>query len=142
MSTYLITLPDGGKNRILADSDAFVEGLFPGKWTREDEPLPAPQAPATRWITRLAFRLRFTKGERVALKIASLDNPAADMAARVQAASVSVDLEDTQSATYIDLDREDTRAGVRMMEAAGLIGPGRAAEILDAPAQPAEVYQP
>lgn len=37
------------------------------------------------------------------------------------------------AATFIDLDRPDTRAGVQALEAAGLLIEGRALEILDAP---------
>ena len=37
------------------------------------------------------------------------------------------------AATFIDLDRPDTRAGVQALEAAGLLIQGRALEILDAP---------
>ncbi|MHB8123992.1 MAG: hypothetical protein ACYDG4_18050 [Desulfuromonadaceae bacterium] len=91
-------------------------------------------APATR-ITRLAFRNRFTQAEKVALELAALDDPAAPMAQRQQAAAIRVYLSDVNSASFIDLSNDGTRDGVVALEAGGLIGVGRALEILDAPVQ-------
>lgn len=87
---------------------------------------------AARHITVLAFRNRFTQAEKIAIDIASIDNPAASMAARQQQAAIRVSLADTAAANYIDLDRPDTRAGVTMLEEAGILTAGRALEILDA----------
>lgn len=98
-------------------------------------------APATR-ITRLAFRNRFTQGEKVMLEMSALDDPAAPMAQRQQAATMRAYLADVNAATFIDLDRDDTRAGVQALEAAGLLAEGRALEILDAPVQPHEKPAP
>lgn len=89
-------------------------------------------------ITRLAFRNRFTQAEKVALELAALDDPAAPMAQRQQAAALRATLSDTAAATLIDLIRADTRAGVQMLETAGLLAAGRALEILDAPVTPEE----
>ena len=86
-------------------------------------------------ITRLAFRNRFTQAEKVALELAALDDPAAPMAQRQQAAALRATLSDTAAATFIDLIHADTRAGVQMLETAGLLAAGRALEILDAPVQ-------
>ena len=97
-------------------------------------PAPTP-APVLAHITKLAFRNRFTSGEKVMMEIASLDNPAATMAQRQQAAMLRANLADTAAATFIDLARADTRAGVQMLETAGLLGNGRALTILDAPVQ-------
>ena len=88
--------------------------------------------PPSRRITRLAFRNRFTTAEKVALEIAALDNPAAPMPARAQAAALRANQADLSAATYVDLDRPDTRAGVQILEAAGLLAAGRALVILDA----------
>ena len=90
--------------------------------------------PATR-ITRLAFRNRFTQAEKVALELAALDDPAATPAHRQQAAAIRVYLSDVNAATFIDLSSDGTRDGVEALEAGGLIGVGRALEILDAPVQ-------
>lgn len=93
-----------------------------------------------RRITKLAFRNRFTQTEKVMLELAALDDPAATAAARQQAASLRVNMKDMEVASYIDLDRADTRASVQNLESAGLIGVGRALEILDAAIQPNEAY--
>ena len=45
---------------------------------------------------------------------------------------------DLAAATFVDLLRPDTRAGVQMLEAAGLLAEGRALEILDAQILPEE----
>ena len=89
-------------------------------------------------ITRLAFRNRFTAAEKVALEMASLDNPAGTMEQRQQAAAIRVYLADVATSTFIDLAAQDTRAGVLALEAGGLLTEGRALEILDAPVQPHE----
>jgi len=84
-------------------------------------------------ITKLAFRQRFTNTERVAIEIASLDDPAATMQARQLAATLRSSQVDMAAAKWIDLTRPDTITGVQTLEAFGLLGPGRAAEILSAP---------
>lgn len=92
-------------------------------------------------ITKLAFRNRFTPSEKAAIEIAALDNPDAPMQQRALAATLRASQADIQAATYIDLLREDTRNGVLDMETYGLIAPGRAAAILDAPPTGDEVYR-
>ena len=111
----------------------YADGVLSG----EPTPDPAP-APGLRHITKLAFRNRFTLAEKVALEIAALDNRAALMPARAQAAALRANQADLAVATFIDLQRADTRAGVQMLEDAGLLAAGRALEILDTPVQPGE----
>ncbi len=89
-------------------------------------------------VTRLAFRNRFTQPEKVALELASQHDPAASMPAKQQAAALRAYLSDVAAATFIDLARADTRAGVQYLETATLLGAGRALQILDAPIQPGE----
>ena len=89
------------------------------------EPVPVPEL---RLITRLAFLDRFTDAEAVAIDLAS-------MGATVEAASVRRYLSKVNAATLIDLDWADTRAGVQALEAGGLLGEGRALEIMDAPVE-------
>lgn len=84
-------------------------------------------------VTVLAFRNRFTMDEKIATELAAVDNPSAAMAARQLAAAVRVLSRDTESATFIDLSRTDTRNGVMMLEQYGIIGAGRALAILDSP---------
>ena len=86
-----------------------------------------------RWLTNLAFDNRFTVTERVNIELASLIEPGMTQEQKRQALELRVELERAKKATYTDLDRADTRAGVQKFEAFNLIGPGRAAEILDGP---------
>ena len=96
-----------------------------------------PSVPDT-VITKLAFRQRFTPTERVTIEIASLDDPAASMQARQLAATLRSSQVDLAAAKWIDLTRPDTITGVQTLEAFGLLGAGRAAEILSAPIQDIE----
>lgn len=71
-------------------------------------------------ITQLEFLNRFTQAERVAIRtVAKTQVPIEDYLALVSAA------------TFIDITRPDTIAGVQALETFGLIGVGRAAAILD-----------
>ena len=70
-------------------------------------------------ITRLAFKKRMTTAERIAVRAAASVNDAI------------YDFMDMLSdATYVDLDDPETVAGVAALEGAGLLGNGRASEIL------------
>ena len=89
-------------------------------------------------ITRLAFRNRFTQPEKIALEMAALDDPTAAMSARQQAAALRAYLADVGAATFIDLQRPDTRAGVQMLERVGLLQAGRALAILESAIAPEE----
>jgi hypothetical protein len=84
-------------------------------------------------ITVLALRNRFTQTEKVTIEMASMDNPAAPMQQRQLAASLRVFMTDLANATFVDLQRLDTIAGVTTLETYGLIGPGRASDILTSP---------
>lgn len=117
---------------IVADL-AFVEAQYPGGYVEVQQEPAATPAPESRRITRLAFRNRFTLAEKTGLELASIDNPAADMPTRQQSAMLRAYLADVAAASFIDLARPDTRAGVQVLETAGLLAAGRAAEILDAP---------
>jgi len=97
-------------------------------------------APSTsRKITVLAFRNRFTQVEKVTIDLSSIDNPSAPMESRQLAASLRVMASDLTVATFVDLDRPDTRAGVQSLETYGIIGVGRASEILDTPPTALEI---
>lgn len=84
-------------------------------------------------VTVLGFRNRFTLNEKVATELAAADNPSATMQQRQLSASVRVLLRDLETSTFVDLQRADLRQGVTMLEQYGLIGQGRALQILDAP---------
>ena len=134
------TCPDGSDTALDGVLGVFVEADFDSMHADEMNARAAKANEGWR-ITKLAFRNRFTMGEKVAMEIAALDNPAAPMAQRQQAAALRANLSDTASATYIDLTRPDTRAGVQALEAAGLLAAGRAAEILDSPVVDSERYK-
>lgn len=91
-----------------------------------------PQATSTkRVLTRLAFRNRFTPAEKVALYTAAESS-----------AQIKIYLDDLAAATFVDPERPDTIAGVQALETAGVIGAGRAAEILGAEITDEEAWQP
>lgn len=121
---------DGPEAFIQAPADFDVARM--GDYVHDGASLSLP--PGTR-ITRLAFRNRFTQAEKVMLELAALDDPTAAMTQRQQAAALRVYLADVAASTFVDLARADTRAGVQALEAAGLLAPGRALQILDAPLQ-------
>lgn len=128
------------------DVSAITPRPAPG-WTFDGEsfhppiPVEAP-APAlgTRKITNLAFDLRFTTEERVAIEMASLDDPTAPLAQRQQAAEVRVSLQRANKAGFTDLDDPVTRVGVEQFELVGLIAPDRSAAILDGLIEERERY--
>ena len=98
----------------------------------------APPASGTK-ITRLAFRNRFTTNEKVALDMASIDNPSATTQARQVAAMLRVYLKDLENATFVDLTRADTIAGVNSLAALGVLAANRPAAILSLTISPEEV---
>ena len=129
MTQFIVTLPDGSTNTIVAD-EAFVEANYPGAW----ELAPEPETPLTQTsarITRLAFRNRFTQAEKVALELAALDNPSAPMAQRQQSAALRAHLKDLDAASWVDLTHPEAVAALQMLEVSGLIDEGRADAILD-----------
>lgn len=84
--------------------------------------------PDTR-ITKLAFKQRLSQAERIAIREAAKVNPEV------------FDFQDlVDSATFVDLSRQDTIDALNTLEAAGLIGAGRANEILTAPIQDIERF--
>ena len=85
-------------------------------------------------LTRLQFRNRFTAQEKALLELAAMDDPSAEPAQRLQAASLRAYLADLAAAEFVDLADAPTVAGVQALEAAGLLAEGRAVEILDAAA--------
>jgi hypothetical protein len=97
-----------------------------------------PAADTTK-LTVLAFRNRFTQAEKIAIEMASLDNPSASTQARMLAASLRVMNSDLSVATFVDINRADTIAGVQALETYGIIGTGRANIILNTPATALEI---
>lgn len=108
-------------------------------WIKVGNSFEAPQpAPAIivesfgRIITVLAYRLRFTQAERVALKLVA-------NGAGTEAAGVAVSMGDIMAAGYINLDHPATVSGTNALESATLIGVGRATEILSPPVYSGEL---
>ena len=81
-------------------------------------------------IAKLAFRSRYTTEEKVALELASLDDPSANTSARALSAVLRVYLQDLATAEFIDLNDDLTIQGVHYLEQIGIIKAGRSAEIL------------
>ncbi len=106
-----------------------------------ENPAPVEPPPDAWHITRLAFLSRFTDAEAITIDLASQHDPAATGQQKQQAAAMRRYLQKVNAATFIDLKRPDTRSGVQALEAAGLIGSGRAAAILDALPTETELYR-
>lgn len=79
-----------------------------------------PPVPMPRIVTKLEYLRRFTTEERVAIRAAASVNPVLDDYLRLM-----------ELAQEINLDDADTVAAANMLEQAGLIAQGRAAEVLD-----------
>lgn len=118
------TIPEGYVNEGLTSNPSYLE-LIVNNLGRK--------------ITPLAFLNRFTTAEQVSTELASVDNPAAPLQTRQMAATLRVYLRNINVAAYIDLDREDTQAGVIGLESVGILAAGRANEILSAPVTAGEV---
>ena len=121
--------------------DGVVRDATPEESTEIEQRANEPAPPALRHMTVLAFRNRFTKSEKVRIELAAIDDPAADLAQRERAAVVRVGQADLAAATYVDVDRADTREDVQAFETMGLLdAPGRALAILDDEIQAHERY--
>lgn len=91
-------------------------------------------------ITVLAFRKRFTLTEKIALELASIDNPdpATPLEQRQIAATLRVIMKDLETALFIDLMDPAVISGLTLMENFNLIASGRADEIINTPIMPSE----
>ena len=124
-----------GGQRTVYPATAFGDEVVEIKDYTPPAPIPEPPVPELRYITKLAFRNRFTMKEKVAIELAGNINPNAPAQKQQLAATIRSSNADISASTYIDLDRPDTRAGVESMEEFGLLAAGRADEILDSPVQ-------
>jgi len=131
------TCPDDSNSTVEGVLGVFSEGDWNGMWQDELYAREVHTLQAQR-LTRLAFRNRFTQAEKVALEIAALDDVSAPMTQRQHSAALRARLADLAASTFVDLGHADTRAGVQSLEDSGLLGAGRAAEILDSPVLAAE----
>ena len=109
--------------------------LMGKRWNPEAqafEPGPPQAEPTVRNVSRKAFLSRFTDAEAIDIDLASIG-------ATREAATVRRYLSKVNAAQHIDLAEDETRTGVQALEAAGLLQPGRALVILDAPIEPKEL---
>jgi hypothetical protein len=111
---------------------------LPSKSTLDEWIAANPIAGADHKVTVLAFRNRFTQAEKVAIDLASIDDPASSAQQRQFAAMLRVMMTDLSVAKYVDLARADTIAGVQALETYGVIGQGRAAQVLSTTIQEIE----
>ena len=119
----------------LVPIESLDTALIGQRWNAEAqafEPGPPPAEPTERNISRKAFLSRFTDAEAIDLDLASIG-------ATREAAAVRRYLSKVNAAQNIDLADDETRTGVQALEAGGLLQPGRALAILDAPIEPKEL---
>ena len=114
---------------------SFDADLIGQRWNPDAqafEPAPPPAEPTERNVSRKAFLSRFTDAEAIDIDLASIGPTR-------EAATVRRYLSKVNAAQHIDLAYNETRTGVQALEAGGLLQPGRALAILDAPIEPKEV---
>ena len=114
---------------------SFDADLIGQRWNPEAqafEPGPPQAEPTVRNVSRKAFLSRFTDDEAIGIDLASIGPTR-------KAATVRRYLSKVNAAQHIDLAEDETRTGVQALEAAGLLQPGRALVILDAPIEPKEL---
>jgi hypothetical protein len=92
-----------------------------------------------RHITKLAFRNRFTQAEKIAFEMAQVDDPTATQDVRLAAAAVRVLEKDLAASAYADMNNPAVQAGLHQLEAIGVLGAGRAEEIIWGDIEPYEV---
>lgn len=139
MTTYIVTRKADGHEVYRYESPVPIEwnGMEFDTHDHMAQPdeAPAPQPTGPRKITKLAFRNRFTPGEKIKVEMACLDNPAAPMVERAQAAALRASQLDAMAASHVDLTPgpllEKTRATMMPFEAAGILAAGRVSVILD-----------
>ena len=119
----------------LVPIESLDTALIGQRWNAETqafEPGPPPELPTGRLVSNKAFLSRFTDAEAIDIDLASIGTTR-------EAAAVRRYLSKVNAAQHIDLADDETRTGVQALEAAGLLQPGRALAILDAPIQPKEL---
>ena len=129
MTQFIVTLPDGSTNTIVAD-EAFVGQHYPGRWELVEPAQPEPAAPApdpTEWLIDVGpFFDRFGPAKLAVL--ASSD------------AAVRALVTDLQVRKWIDLKRADVAHGIDLLISKSIPGLNAALKsaILNTPVQPVE----
>jgi hypothetical protein len=118
------------------NEDVRVTTTASGTVIRELVSIPAqdPVVAPSKKFNLLGFRRLFTKAERAAIEWAAVDRADQPIEHRQAAAALRSTLKDQEQAEFIDLTDPDTIEGVQTLEVMGLIGKGRAAEILSSDA--------
>ena len=124
MTTYLVTRKDTGQEVYRYSADAPIEWNGMEFATHDHTEYVevtqyVPPVATGRTMTRLEFLRRFTGAERVTLRTVAKTNAGLEDYMALLDAAQDVNTGDA-----------DTIAGVQFLEAAGLIGAGRAGEIL------------
>jgi hypothetical protein len=115
--------------------ESLDASLIGQRWNPEAQAFESgpPTAQTTeRNVSRKAFLSRFTDAEAIDIDLASIGPTR-------EAATVRRYLSKVNAAQHIDLADNETRTGVQALEASGLLQPGRALAILDAPIEPKEL---
>lgn len=84
-------------------------------------------------ITKRAFRDRLLPAEKVAIELASIDDPNANSQERQISALIRVFKEDLANASYIDLSNSNVQSALEVFEQYGIIASGRALTIINTP---------
>lgn len=113
--------------------DSYDLDLLGKRWNGKSFESVLYEAPVYTKLTRKAFLKRFTDAEAIAIDLASIG-------ATVEAASLRRYLNLVNASIYIDLKDEETIKGVQALEYAGILGKGRAQEILETPVTDQERY--
>lgn len=120
MSNYIVERRDTGEVVYAYGADFAVEWPdYPFAEFNHILQKPVEAAPVERIVTKLEYLRRFTMEERITIRQAATQSPV-----------LSDYLAMLELAQDINLDDADTIGAVSMLEAAELIAPGRAAEIL------------
>jgi hypothetical protein len=115
-------LPEFAPNIVMVPVDGVTPEPKAGWWYDGQNftaPAPPPAPDYGTKISRLALKLRMTADERKDIRAAAESN-----------ADVFDFMDLLSDSTYIDLTRAETVGGVNSLETAGLLGSGRADEIL------------
>jgi hypothetical protein len=140
MASEYQVLENGNVVNTIVASEEFMQARYPdgnyrlapiGNGTQSPTTETQPDA-ARRIITIRALKQRFTQAERVAVRLASADDVSKSLEERQQAAALADWQDILNSVQFVDLDFSETIAAVELMESAGLLAEGRAAEILGA----------
>ena len=140
MNTYEILDARGRViNTIVADL-AFVQTVYPGRWRVQVAPAqPGGSEAKNNRLSPLAFLHRFSDEERTRFDLSSIDDPSAPEEQRLRAAQLRIYMNDYTLASYVALDDPRTVAGVKGLEALGVIAKRRAKEVLGAAVRPEEM---